>query len=445
MTNGFAQLKVCERTVDLLQKAGIKTPMPVQERAIPALFSGKDVIARAQTGTGKTLAFVIPMMEKIDATKSFVQALIVTPTRELALQITNEIKKITGDTDIKTLTVCGGRDFEDQKHKLAGKTQIMVGTPGRLLDHLRKGTTNLGGITYLVLDEVDEMLKQGFGDEVTQLIDMTPKERQTMLCSATLPEEVRKLGKTITKNCAVIDIDPTKATVEKIEQICIKVNEDDKNAALEGLITRYNPYLMIVFCYSKERAIAVCDWLQTKKFNVDVLHGDMSQAKRKTVMKAFRDAKLQILVASDIAARGLDIEGVTHVINYDIPHDADWYVHRIGRTGRAGNDGIAVTFYTADDGRWLKNIEEKLNISMQRENLVGDAVTRTRRPVAMKYKKKLEPAVSSKRGKSAVGTNKRGTKHIVASRKQKGRNTDATGQPKEGKQSLGRGKRLRTQ
>ena len=180
MTNGFAQLKVCERTVNLLQKAGIKTPMPVQERAIPALFAGKDVIARAQTGTGKTLAFVIPMMEKIDATKSFVQALIVTPTRELALQITNEIKKITGDTGIKTLTVCGGRDFEDQKHKLAGKTQIMVGTPGRLLDHLRKGTTNLGGITYLVLDEVDEMLKQGFGDEVTQLIDMTPKERQTM-------------------------------------------------------------------------------------------------------------------------------------------------------------------------------------------------------------------------------------------------------------------------
>ena len=162
-------------------------------------------------------------------------------------------------------------------------------------------------------------------------------------------------------------------------------------------------------------------------------------------MKAFRDAKLQILVASDIAARGLDIEGVTHVINYDIPHDADWYVHRIGRTGRAGNDGIAVTFYTADDGRWLKNIEEKLNISMKRENLVGDAVTRTRRPVAMKYKKKLEPAVSSKRGKSAVGTNKRGTKHVVASRKQKGRNTDATGQPKEGKKSLGRGKRLRTQ
>ncbi|MEG0971000.1 MAG: DEAD/DEAH box helicase, partial [Acidaminococcaceae bacterium] len=350
MNNGFERLKVCARTIELLKLAGIKKPMPVQEQAIPALFAGKDVIARAQTGTGKTLAFLIPLMEKIDPSKKFVQALIIAPTRELALQITAETKKLIGDSELKTLTVCGGRDFETQKNKLQGNTQIMVGTPGRLLDHIRKGNTNLGGVTYLVLDEVDEMLQQGFIDEASELIGMTDEHRQTVLCSATLSEEVRKLGKRITKNCALIDINPDMATVENTQQICIKTTEEYKNKALETLIERFNPYLMIVFCFSKERAIALADYLATAQYNVDVLHGEMSQTKRKTVMKAFRDAKLQILVASDLAARGLDIEGVTHVINYDIPHDVDWYVHRIGRTGRAGNEGVAVTFYTADEG-----------------------------------------------------------------------------------------------
>jgi ATP-dependent RNA helicase DeaD len=381
MTNGFTQLKVCDRTVELLKKVGINNPMPVQERAIPALYAKKDVIARAQTGTGKTLAFVIPMMEKIDPTKPFVQALIIAPTRELALQITNEITKLTGDTGIKTLTVVGGRDFETQKNKLKNKVHIMVGTPGRLLDHIRKGNVTLRGVEYLVLDEVDEMLEQGFGDEALELIGMTNEKRQTMLCSATLDEEVRKLGQRITKNTMLIDIEPKKATVDKIKQICIRISEEKKEEGLEMLIKRYNPYLMIVFCYSKERAIELYEKLAEKRYNVDVLHGDMSQAKRKTVMKAFRDAKLQILVASDIAARGLDVEGVTHVINYDIPHDGDWYVHRIGRTGRAGNDGIAVTFYTANDTRWLNNIENKLNVKLERQNIEGDVVSRTKKRV----------------------------------------------------------------
>ncbi len=376
MTNGFAGLKVCARTVDLLKKVGITKPMPVQEQVIPAIFAGKDVIARAQTGTGKTLAFLVPLMEKINPEKKYVQALIIAPTRELAMQISMEAKKLVGETGIKILPVCGGRDLEQQKHKMQNITHIMVGTPGRLLDHIRRGNTSLGGVNYLVLDEVDEMLEQGFIDEAAELIGMTSKERQTVLCSATLSEEVRKLGKKITRNCSVIDINPEQATVAGIEQICIKTTEEYKQKALETLIQRYNPYLMIVFCFSKERAIALEESLATKQYNVDVLHGEMSQAKRKTVMKAFRDAKLQILVASDLAARGLDIEGVTHVVNYDIPHDVDWYVHRIGRTGRAGREGIAVTLYTADEIRWLKQIEEKLNVQMERQNLAGETVAR---------------------------------------------------------------------
>lgn len=399
MTSGFAGLKVCARTVDILKKAGISKPMPVQEQVIPALFAGKDVIARAQTGTGKTLAFLIPLMEKIDANKKYVQALIIAPTRELAMQISTEAKKLAGETGIKILPVCGGRDLEQQKHKMQNVTHIMVGTPGRLLDHIRRGNTNLGGVSYLVLDEVDEMLEQGFIDEAAELISMTSKDRQTVLCSATLSEEVRKLGKKITRNCALIDINPDQATVAGIKQICIKTTEEFKQRALETLIQRYNPYLMIIFCYSKERAIELEEWLATKQYNVDVLHGEMSQAKRKTVMKAFRDAKLQLLVATDLAARGLDIEGVTHVINYDIPHDVDWYVHRIGRTGRAGKEGVAVTFYTADEIRWLKNIEDKLNIQMEKQNLGGEVIARrvTRKAgVTVKPKKPVDVAKDSK-------------------------------------------------
>ncbi|WP_415963632.1 DEAD/DEAH box helicase [Acidaminococcus fermentans] len=413
MAAGFAQLKVDETMVEKLHRTGKDIPTPVQERAIPALLNGRDVIARAQTGVGKTLSFVIPLFDKVDPQKEFVQALILSPTRELAQQTAGEIRKLEGDTGIRTLTVSGGRDFEEEKRKIGHRAQVLVGTPGRLLDHLRKGNTSLGGVKYLVLDEVDEMLRQGFGEDIETLLSLMPQPHQTMMCSATLDEEVRKLGRQLTINPLVIDIAPKESTASTIHQICIKVSEDHKADALASLIRRYNPFLMLVFCCSKERAIALSDWLYGEGFNVDVLHGDMSQTKRRQVMENFRKARLQILVASDIAARGLDVEGITQVVNYDIPHDPDWYVHRIGRTGRAGSEGTAITFYTADETRWLQNLEKKLDITLERQNLAGETVRRTVKPV--RPKKKRVP----KRGKSAVGPNKRGTKYAEASRKQK--------------------------
>lgn len=413
MAAGFAQLKVDETMVEKLHRTGKDIPTPVQERAIPALLNGRDVIARAQTGVGKTLSFVIPLFDKVDPQKEFVQALILSPTRELAQQTAGEIRKLEGDTGIRTLTVSGGRDFEEEKRKIGHRAQVLVGTPGRLLDHLRKGNTSLGGVKYLVLDEVDEMLRQGFGEDIETLLSLMPQPHQTMMCSATLDEEVRKLGRQLTINPLVIDIAPKESTASTIHQICIKVSEDHKADALASLIRRYNPFLMLVFCCSKERAIALSDWLYGEGFNVDVLHGDMSQTKRRQVMENSRKAKLQILVASDIAARGLDVEGITQVVNYDIPHDPDWYVHRIGRTGRAGSEGTAITFYTADETRWLQNLEKKLDITLERQNLAGETVRRTVKPV--RPKKKRVP----KRGKSAVGPNKRGTKYAEASRKQK--------------------------
>lgn len=410
MTNAFGNLKVCATTIENLQKMGIKKPMPVQEQAIPALFAGKDVIARAQTGTGKTLAFLIPLAEKVDPSKSFVQALVIAPARELAQQIYVEMKKVLGENSpIKVLAVTGGRDYEEQKAKLDGKSHVLIGTPGRLLDHIQKGNTDLGGVKYLVLDEVDEMLKQGFTEDALTLISMTSSDHQTMLCSATLDEEVRKLGRKLTKNCAVIDINPDAATVEKIQQIAIKTTEEFKNKAVCRLIDRYNPYLMIVFCMSKERTKELGDWLGMQGYNVDVLHGEMSPAKRKTVMKNFREARLQILVASDLAARGLDVEGVTHVVNYDIPHDVDWYVHRIGRTGRAGNDGIAVTLYTADEVKWLRNIEIKLKVELERQNLEGEKLARrVKAPAPAKRKiTRGRNSVKDKRHAPKTGSNRR--------------------------------------
>lgn len=410
MTNAFGNLKVCAKTIENLQKMGITKPMPVQEQAIPALFAGKDVIARAQTGMGKTLAFLIPLVEKIDPAKPYAQALVIAPARELAQQIAVEMKKVLGaDSEIKVLAVTGGRDYEEQKNKLDGKSHVLIGTPGRLLDHIHKGNTDLGGVKYLVLDEVDEMLKQGFTDEALELIAMTAKDHQTMLCSATLDEEVRKLGRKLTKNCALIDINPESATVEKIKQIAIKTTDEFKTRALTRLIDRYNPYLMVVFCMSKERTKALGEELGTMGYNVDVLHGEMSPAKRKTVMKAFRDARIQILVASDLAARGLDVEGVTHVVNYDIPHDVDWYVHRIGRTGRAGKDGVAVTLYTADEVKWLRNLEIKLKIEIERQNLEGDVLARrVKSPEPAKRKiTRGRNSVKDKRHAPKTGSNRR--------------------------------------
>lgn len=412
MTGLFEQFKILPEVRENLKKMGIKTPMPVQQQAIPALLKGRDVLARAQTGTGKTLAFLIPLAQKLDPAKSYVQALVITPTRELAQQTNEVMKQVLEGLEIKTLAVIGGRDFETQKNKLAGKAQVLIGTPGRLLDHIGKGNTDLGGVSFLVLDEVDEMLAQGFMDDALKLISMTNPGRQTMLCSATVSEEINKLGRSLTTNCQVIDIAPEETVVKAIKQICIKTTEEGKPETLMRLIDRLNPYLMLVFCISKERAKEVDKFLGEHGYNAAVLTGDMSAAKRKTVMKQFREAKLQILAASDIAARGLDVEGVTHVINYDVPHDASWYVHRVGRTGRAGKDGIAITLYTPEEVRWLHNVETKLGVTLEKQTADGRTIVRRTRIAAAKKqaatpKSRGRNSVADKRHAPKTGSNRR--------------------------------------
>lgn len=356
----FNKLGVSSELEDNLLKRGISEPTTVQERTIPYIVKGRDVIVGAQTGTGKTLTFLLPLIDKIDEDKTSVQGLIITPTRELAIQITEEAKKLVKDKNINILAAYGGQDVERQLSKLKNGVHLIIATPGRLLDHMRRKNVDLGKLRTLVLDEADEILHMGFLEEVEQIIASTPKTRQTMLFSATMPNEVRNLGKRFMKDIMNVEIEGKNVTLDEIEQVVIEVSEDKKTDTLCRLIDEYRPYLAIVFAKTKKRVSELNLELLRRGYNSDELQGDMSQAKREKVMKDFRTAKLQILVATDIAARGIDVEGVTHVINYDIPDDVDSYIHRIGRTGRIGHLGMAITLATPRNQDQLALLERKI-------------------------------------------------------------------------------------
>ena len=365
----FYSLGVSGTLTNHLQKYGVSIPTPIQERVIPLALKKKDVIAQAQTGSGKTYAFVLPILESLNPELDRVQALIVTPTRELALQITDEIQKLIPVVEgAAVLAVYGGQDVKKQLHRLEKNPPIVVGTPGRLLDHIRRSTIDLSEITTLVLDEADQMLHIGFLNEVEDIIKETPFNRQTMLFSATMPSEIQKLANQYMKKPEYIQVEKTQGPAENVKQIAIFTTDRAKQAALINQIETHRPFLAVIFCRTKRRVDKLYEDLKAYGFSCDELHGDLSQAKREQVMKRFRDAEIQLLIATDVAARGLDVEGVTHVFNYDIPQDSESYVHRIGRTGRAGMAGLAITLYASKDLPMLDLIEKELNIKIQKQN-----------------------------------------------------------------------------
>lgn len=371
----FADLGVSEKRVQMLKAMGITNPTPVQEETIPIVARGRDVISQAQTGTGKTLAFVLPMLDKIDPNLPYVQGLVITPTRELALQITAEVKKLLEPRDaIKVLAVYGGQDVEAQLYKLKGNIHLVIATPGRLLDHMRRETISLAGVSMLVLDEADQMLHMGFLTEVEEILRKTPGNRQTMLFSATMPPSIRDMAGRILRNPEQVTVKSERVTVKDIRQWVVETTDREKQATLVKLLEQTQPYLSIIFCRTKKRASVLNQALQEMGYASDELHGDLSQAKREKVMKQFRDAKLQLLVATDVAARGLDVEGVTHVFNYDIPQDVDSYIHRIGRTGRAGESGLAITLVAPKDRRELADIENGIQQAIERRSVEGKAL-----------------------------------------------------------------------
>lgn len=365
----FIKLGISEELSGILLQNGIAKPTPIQAQAIPAVMEGKDVIAQAQTGTGKTLAFILPILEKMDSDAGHIQALIVTPTRELALQITDEVLKLTKDSDLEVLAVYGGQDVDKQLKRLKKNIQVVVGTPGRLLDHIKRKTIDLSQVDVLVLDEADQMLHIGFLDEVERIIKETPAKRQTMLFSATMPAEIRKLANKHMKEPQYIQIEKTQGPAHSVKQIAIHTVDRAKQGTLIQLIQTHRPFLAVIFCRTKRRVTKLYEVLKANGFDCDQLHGDISQSKREQVMKRFRDAEIQLLIATDVAARGLDVEGVTHVFNYDIPLDPESYVHRIGRTGRAGMTGLAITFYSSADKPLLEAIENGLKIKIPKQNI----------------------------------------------------------------------------
>lgn len=375
----FAEIGVSEALCTLLKNRGISVPTPVQERAVPAMRAGRDVIAQAQTGTGKTLAFLLPVLEKIKPQGAVVQALVIAPTRELAIQIARVAEPLAAALSIGTTLVYGGADIERQKEKLRRHPQLVIGTPGRLLDHVRRGTLALGSVNKVVLDEADEMLKLGFIEDVETLLGHTAQDYQLALFSATMPERIVQLTKRFMHNPACIKIEGEHTTLENIEQIALSVNEEEKLDRLCASINEEAPYLAMVFCATKERTHALMMALAGRGYLVDALSGNLTQTQRAFVLRQFRAAKLQILCATDIAARGLDIEGVTHVYNYDLPPTVTDYIHRIGRTGRAGARGRAITLVTARQHEKLRKIESAL-----KERLARAAVKKKPRPAPQK-------------------------------------------------------------
>ncbi|WP_226002570.1 DEAD/DEAH box helicase [Paenibacillus sp. BJ-4] len=361
----FAALGVGQHWVDVLKEQGITAPTPVQQESIPLLMQDQDVIAEAHTGTGKTLAFLLPILQKMNLEKRHPQALVIAPTRELALQITEEAKRLAAiEPKLSLLAVYGGQDVERQLRKLKGGAQLIIGTPGRLLDHLRRGTLDLGGVKMLVLDEADQMLHMGFLNDVETILQEVPYRRQTMLFSATMPAGIRKLARVYMNEPIDVKVKSASSVpVSQIRQVVVQTTDRGKQQALVDMLNTDRPYLAVIFCRTKRRAAKLNEELQEMGFASGELHGDLSQNKREQVMKAFREAKLQLLVATDVAARGLDVEGVTHVFNYDMPQDAESYIHRIGRTGRAGGKGVAVTLATPRDVPELRNIQKVAGVT----------------------------------------------------------------------------------
>ncbi|QAV21362.1 DEAD/DEAH box helicase [Paenibacillus chitinolyticus] len=370
MSFPFIDLGVRPELSKLLARSGVSEPTPIQQQALPVVFRGGDVIAQAQTGTGKTLAFLLPMLERTNPTRAEVQGLILTPTRELAIQIAAEAAKLAPALGINVLAAYGGQDVEKQLRKLSstGGVHLIVATPGRLLDHLRRGSVALYKISMLVLDEADQMLHMGFLNEVEEIIAQTPQRRQTMLFSATMPDPIRNLAKRYMVNPEEIRVKAKQVTLTEIDQSVVRVTDRGKLDALCRAIDTDKPYLAMIFCRTKRRAASLNADLQERGYKSDELHGDLSQAKREQVMKRFRDASIQLLVATDVAARGIDVEGVTHVFNYDIPHDAQSYIHRIGRTGRAGQTGVAVTFASPRDQVYVDQIEQGIRQQLRRQD-----------------------------------------------------------------------------
>ncbi len=362
--SAFKDLGLTPEIQQVLEELGYTEPTPIQEQAIPELLAGHDVIGQAQTGTGKTAAFGLPLLQYLDASNDEVQAVVLTPTRELCIQVTQALRAYAEHLDVEIVAVFGGAPIRSQQAQLRAGAHVVVATVGRMMDLMSRRSLVLTAARYVVLDEADEMLDLGFIEDVERILRMCPSGRQTALFSATMPPPVQRLAEGYMYDPTTIRITPKKLTVDAIEQAFIEVPAKEKAARLVELLKVEDPEQAIIFCRTKIGASRLDKVLREKGLDVKALHGDMSQGSRDGVMIAFKDHRVRLLVATDIAARGLDIEHVTHVINYDVPASSEIYVHRIGRTGRVGRTGRAITLVTPAQREEIPRIERDVKTSI---------------------------------------------------------------------------------
>lgn len=384
----FEEMCLDTRIMRAIAEMGFEQPSPIQAQSIPIAVEGKDMIGQARTGTGKTASFGIPMLQRINPKDKTLQAIVLCPTRELAIQSANEIRKLAKFLHgIKVLPIYGGQEISKQIRSLKGGVQIVIGTPGRVMDHLRRHTLKPQTVDIVVLDEADEMLNMGFREDIETILGQLPEERQTMLFSATMPKPILEIAKRYLHEPEIVKVIQKELTVPKIEQYYYEVNPRKKNEVLSRLLDMYDPSLSLVFCNTKRKVDELVADLKGRGYFAEGLHGDMKQSQRDRVMNGFRNGRTDILVATDVAARGIDVDDVEAVFNYDVPQDDEYYVHRIGRTGRAGREGRAFTLVVGKEIYKLKDIQRYCKTKIRRQSIpsVNDVA-------AIKVEKLLEQA-----------------------------------------------------
>lgn len=366
----FRVLGLSDKTLEALSEKGFSEPTDIQRECIPLLLENKlDVIGQARTGTGKTAAFALPILETIDEKDKSTQALILAPTRELAMQVASEIDSLKGKREISVDAIYGGTSYENQFKKLKKGLQIVVGTPGRIQDHLDRGTLNISKISFAVLDEADEMLDMGFVEDIEKILANSPKDKRMLLFSATMPDPILRLAENFMRDYTVVRIKKQESEEVLTEQYYYDLRESDKMEALCRIIDYSDDFYGIVFCKTKVQCEEIGRKLSERGYNAEALHGDLSQKQREIILQNLRDHKIKILVATDVAARGIDVQELTHVINFTIPQDPEVYIHRIGRTGRAGKKGTAITFVTPSEARKFGFIKRISRMSIEKGTL----------------------------------------------------------------------------
>ncbi|WOF16586.1 DEAD/DEAH box helicase [Methanoplanus sp. FWC-SCC4] len=363
----FNELNISDEILRAIEDMGFEEPTPIQQLSIPLIMSGIDVTGQAQTGTGKTAAFAIPVIEKIDSDNCHVQAIVLSPTRELTIQIAEEFNRLLKyRRDVRVIPIYGGQPIERQISALNKGVQVIIGTPGRVMDHLKRGTLKLSGVSTIVLDEADQMLDMGFKEDLEDILQYTPGDRQTILFSATMPKPILKISKAFQKNPEFLKLNTKELTVPSIEQSYIELREKEKLEVLCRLIDINGPGLSMIFCNTKRRVDEISSSIRSRGYFAEGLHGDLKQSQRDNVMNKFRNGSIDILIATDVAARGIDVDDIDTVYNYDVPQDVEYYVHRIGRTGRAGKTGRAYTFVGPRETNKLRMIQKVANVKIRR-------------------------------------------------------------------------------